>query len=67
MRLSLFQNRVDTESLSLITQKVNWFLNNLIRIGNGKFSLLLGEYWELAVNVLTSNPKISDLIENNFF
>ena len=51
MRLSFFQNRVDAESLSSITQKVNWFLNNLIRIGNGKFSLLLGEYWELAVNV----------------
>ena len=67
MRLIFFQKRLDTKSLSSITQNVYRFLNNLIRIGNGKFSLLLGEYWELAVNVLTTNPKISDLIKNNFF
>ena len=67
MRLIFFQKRLDTKSLSSITQKVYRFLNNLIRIGNGKFSVLLGEYWELAVNVLTSNRKISDLIKNNFF
>ena len=26
-------------------QKIDGFLDNLIRIGNGKFSLLLREYW----------------------
>ena len=36
-------------------------------IGNDKLSLLLPEYSQLAVNVLTSSPKISDLIKNNFF
>ena len=34
-------------------QKVSGFLDNLIWIGNGKFSLLLRE--------------VSDLIKNNFF
>ena len=43
------------------------FLDNLIWIGNGKFSLLLPEYSYLAVKVLTSSPKISDLIKNSFF
>ena len=43
------------------------FLDNLIWIGNGKFSLLLPEYSYLEVKVLTSSPKISDLIKNSFF
>ena len=33
-------------------QKVYGFLDNLTWIGNGKFSLLLREYSQLAVNVL---------------
>ena len=48
-------------------QKVSGFLDNLIWIGKGKFSLLLREYSQLAVNVLTSSSKISDRIKNNFF
>ena len=43
------------------------FFYNWNLIGNGKFSLLLGEYQQLAVNVLTSGPKMSYLIKNNFF
>ena len=47
-------------------QKVYRFLDNLIWIGNGKFSPLLWEYWYFSVRVLSSSPKISDLTENNF-
>ena len=50
-----------------IQQKVNGFLDNLICCGKGKFALLLPEYTYLAVNVLSSCPKIADLIKNNFF
>ena len=48
-------------------KKVCGFFDNWNLIGNGKFSLLLGEYSQLAVNVLTSSPKMSYLIKNNFF
>ena len=43
------------------------FLDNLIWIRNRKFSVLLREHSYFPVNVLSSIPKISDLIENNFF
>ena len=43
------------------------FLDNLTWICDGKFSLLLREDSQLAVKVLTSSPKILDLIKNNFF
>ena len=43
------------------------FLDNSIWIRNRKFSVLLREYSYFPVNVLSSIPKISDLIENNFF
>ena len=48
-------------------QKVYRFLDHLLWSGKGKFSLLLREYLQLAVNVLPSSPKISQVIENNFF
>ena len=48
-------------------QKIFRFLDNCIYISDGKFSLLLREYSQLGVNVLTSSSKISDLIKNNFF
>ena len=48
-------------------EKVYDFSDNLIGIGNGKFSFLLPEYSQLPGNVLTSSPKISDLIKNSFF
>ena len=48
-------------------QKIYGFIDNLIWIGNDKFSLLLREYSQLGVNVLKSSPKISDLIKNSFF
>ena len=37
--------------------KIDGFLDNLIWIGNGKFSLLLREYSQLAVNVLKANSR----------
>ena len=58
---------VDKENLKEISQKIYGFLDNLISIGNGKFSLLLRANSKLAVDVLTSSPKIWDLIKNNFF
>ena len=48
-------------------KKVYGFFDNWDLIGNGKFSLLLGEYSQLAANVLASSPKMSYLIKNNFF
>ena len=43
------------------------FSDNYIWVGSGKLSLLLQEYSQLAVNLLTSSPKISDMSENQFF
>ena len=48
-------------------KKVYGFFDNWDLIGNGKFFLLLGEYSQLAANVLASSPKMSYLIKNNFF
>ena len=70
MRVTFFQN---TGNLMYILKMENKssknfyrFSDTLIWIGNGKFSLLLREYSQLAVNVLTSSPKKSDLNKNNF-
>ena len=48
-------------------EKIYGFSDSLIYFGNGKFALLIREYSWLGVNVLSSSPKISDPIENNFF
>ena len=50
-----------------MSQKNYVFFDNLISIGLGKFSLFLREYWELAANLLSTIPKILDLIKNKFF
>ena len=42
------------------------FLGNLILICNGKLSLLLRDNLKLAVKMLRSSPKVSDLIKNSF-
>ena len=49
---------VDTKNAKNRSQKVYGFFDNVIRVGNGKLSLLLREYSQLIVNVLTSCPKI---------
>ena len=43
------------------------FSDNFIWIGGSDFSLLLRDYMQLAVNVLTSSPKISELTKSAFF
>ena len=53
-------------------QKIYGFLDNLIWIGNGNFSLLLREYSQLAVNVLiaySSNSAARKLywLQNNWY
>ena len=48
-------------------KKILVFLDKFISIGKDKFSLLLQEYSYLQVNVLARSPKISDLINTNFF
>ena len=48
-------------------QKFDGFLDNLIWVGNGKFSLLLREYAQFPGNMLSTSPKIWNMIENNFF
>ena len=50
-----------------MSRKKYVFFDNLISIGNGKFSLLLREYCNLAANVSSTSPKISDLIKIEFF
>ena len=50
-----------------MSQKIFSFSDSLIYVGNSKFSLLIGEYSYFGVNVLSSGPKVSDPIENNFF
>ena len=57
----------DLKNGKRIQQKVVGILGNCIWIGNGKLSLLLRVYSQLAVNVLTTSPKIPDLIKNNIF
>ena len=46
-------------------QNVFDFLGNCIWIGNGKFSLSWWKFSSSSVNVLTSSPKILDLIKND--
>ena len=48
-------------------EKIYGFLDNLAEFGNGTFFLLIREYSQLAVNVSSSSPEISDLIKNNLF
>ena len=48
-------------------QKIDSFSDNLIKVGNGKFFLLIREYSKLAVSVLSNSLKISNPIRNNFF
>ena len=71
MRLIFFSEHlsfnVDSKNEKKMQQNVYDILDNLIWIGNRKFSLFLQEYSYLGVNVLSSSPKIADLIENNFF
>ena len=65
LKHSKFQ--VDSKNLSGIAKQVYCFLDHLISICNAKFSLLLQEHSQFPINVLSSSPKISNLIENNFF
>ena len=58
---------LDSKNVSKTKQKFDLFLENLICIGNRKYSLLLREYSKFAVNVLSSSPQILDPIGNNFF
>ena len=65
MRLIFFSENwkfnVNSKNAKKIPQKIYGFLDNLIWIGKGKFSLLLREYSQLAVNVLTwTRPDIYD-------
>ena len=57
----------DFKNAKKVQQNIDGFSDNLIKVGNGKFSLLIREYSKLTVNVLSSSLKISDPIKNNFF
>ena len=48
------------------SEKVFDFSDICILIGKDEFYILLRECSKLAVNVLTSTPKILDLTKNNF-
>ena len=58
---------VDSKYAKKMPNEIYRFSDSLIYVGNGKFSLLIREYSQLGVNVLSSSPKIPDPIENNFF
>ena len=58
---------LDSKNAKKIQQIISDFLDKLISMSNGKFSQLIREYSEFAGNVLSSSPKISYLIKNNFF
>ena len=67
LEFSVDPNNKKKKKKEKMEEKVYGFLDHLICIVKGKFSLLQPEYTYLAVNVLTSSPKISDLIQNSFF
>ena len=48
-------------------QNIYGFSDNLISIGQIKFSVLLWKYLQFAVNVLSKRLKILDQVKNNFF
>ena len=50
-----------------MSQKIDGFSDNLIYVGNGKFSLLIREYAKLAVKVWSSSLKLFESNKNNFF
>ena len=58
---------IDSKNAKKILQKIFGFSDSLIYVGNGNFPLLIREYSQFGVNVLSSSPKISDPVENNFF
>ena len=58
---------ISTKNAKKRWQKFYGCLGNLISIGNRILSPLLPEYSQFPVNVLSSSPKISELIENNLF
>ena len=58
---------VDFKNAREMSEKCYGFSDNLISIGNFKFSLLQREYSQLVLNVLSSSPKISDLMKKKFF
>ena len=58
---------VHSKNAIKLSQKIFGFSDTLIYVGNSKFSPLIREYSLLGVTVLSSSPKISDPIENNFF
>ena len=71
MRLIFFSERlkfnVDSKKRKENGQNISGFLDNLIRIGNDKFCLLIRDYSQFAGNVLSTSAKISDLIKTSFF
>ena len=71
MRLIFFSELwrfiVDCKNAKKMSQNIYGFSDSLIYVRNDKFSLLIREYSLFRVNVLSSSPKISDPIEDNFF
>ena len=57
---------VDSKIVKKMQQSIDGFSEQLIWIGKCKFSPLIREYSYFAVTVLSSRPKIPDLIKNSF-
>ena len=58
---------VDSKHGKKMQQNIYGFSDNLISIGQIKFSVLLWKYLQFAVNVLSKRLKILDQVKNNFF
>ena len=63
----MFKFDVDFRIAVKNVEKVFCFLDNWIRIGCGKFSLLQTEYLPSAVNVLANSPKLLDITKRDIF
>ena len=61
-----FKFDLDSKNATKDPQKAFNLQEKSVSIGSDKFSILQPEYWQLAVNMLTSSPEILDRTENNF-
>ena len=64
-KCSIFQ--LDFKNAAKNSENVFCWLNNCMRIGIVKLSLLRTGYFSSAANVLTSSPKISHVNQRDFF
>ena len=65
--LKYLKLQLDLKNAAKNSENVFCWLNNCMRIGIVKLSLLRTGYFSSAANVLTSSPKISHVNQRDFF